>query len=197
MNAQTFFQSPGFRIFKRNFEKDLMKHQTDALDFMDLNNPGNICAPTGTGKSRIIYSDLLDKIQFNTLDTFVIVSHRLLLNIQHLDGIFELFKNLLPHVGIIYVGSYQIDPTNYINDPELNSRLLNANISIAELISSSINKSDINNKIAEHKRNGRDVIVISTYHSLDKLEDTYIHTLYCDEAHFLASPKERRIIILK
>lgn len=179
-----------YRIFERNFITSLMNHQNTSLDEMVRNDSLTICMPTGTGKSRIIYADILDNIKQPSFDTFVIASHRLLLNVQHFSELFDTFKTLMPSVGFIFVGSYQLDLSELRKNSSMNSVLLKYETNYKELITSCLSVEDVNYHVKRHRDCGRDVIIITTYHSLDKLKEIDIHTLYCDEAHFLATARE-------
>lgn len=185
-----FYQTSTFRKFQRKFTNELNKHQNDALDFMDDNDRGTICMPTGTGKSRIIYGDMLDKIQFPTYDVFAIASHRLLLNSQHLSEITCIFNELFPRIGIVFIGSMKIDPVQLFGS-EINARLASENITTTELIACVSSNKEVVDLINFHKSNNRDTIIITTYHSMDKIRNINIHTLYCDEAHTLVTTQEQ------
>lgn len=188
--ANTIYDTPEYRIFERRYFSELAAHQVACTDEMLLNNHLTICMPTGTGKSRIIYADLLDRLKRPTFDTVVIASHRLLLNVQHFNEMFETFKILASKIGFIFVGSSAIDISSLMNDVDMNTKLAEMNVSYNELISTCLSPDEIDKTIKRHQSEGRDTIIITTYHSLDKLKNAIIDTIYCDEAHFLATTKE-------
>lgn len=176
------------RIANKKYNKNHEPHQHTVLEDMDLVDKLVICMPTGSGKSRIIYSDIMNNM-IDENKIFAIASHRLLLNSQHLNDLFHVFKEHIGHVGFIIVGSEGFDTKRFQNDPEINSKLAELNLSYTDLFTSSLSTSEITSKSQEHIHNNRDVIIISTYNSLDKLKNLNIDCIYCDEAHFLATPK--------
>jgi superfamily II DNA or RNA helicase len=178
------------RIFEREYVSQLRPHQNACLTKMISEDKMTICMPTGTGKSRVIYADMLDHLKAPTFDTFVIASHRLLLNVQHFNELFSTFEILATKIGFIFVGSGGVDLSEFQKNLSLNAKLAQAKVNYPDLISTCSSASEIFEKVAEHHQAKRDVIIISTYHSLHKLNKIKIHTLYCDEAHFLATPAE-------
>jgi hypothetical protein len=180
----------------KNFKK-ILKERIDMLspDQLDLynkmlkNNKLQICIPTGAGKGYLMMVHMLNRI-LNSNKINVITSHRLMLNSQHLDDLFQILTPVIGEIGFIFLGSsnynsikYQ-DPKKY---PELNKALLEKGLSYNDLISSTTSKVELDSLIKFHKKNNRNVIVLTTYHSLFKLEGFNIGTIYNDEAHALAS----------
>jgi superfamily II DNA or RNA helicase len=68
--------------------------------------------------------------------------------------------------------------------------LIKSKISFNELYLNTLSTKEIKNYVDKYKEEGKKVIIITTYHSLDKLNGVDIDTLYCDEAHTLATEKE-------
>lgn len=184
------YHTSEFRKFRNSYQRALLPHQGKMTDLMIDNDVLTVCMPTGTGKSRIIYADILERLQDPSFDTFVVASHRLLLNIQHLNELFETFRPVLSTIGFIFIGSYQIDLDEFVINKESNHLLSKLQMNYRDIVASETNEDRINYLVNNHKANGRDVIIITTYHSLDKLKNINIHTIYCDEAHFLASENE-------
>jgi hypothetical protein len=181
-------------------EKEYLKERVNTLssDQLELynkmleNNKLQICIPTGAGKGYLMMVHILNRI-LNSDKINVITSHRLMLNSQHLDDLFQTLTPFIGKIGFIFLGSsnyntakYQ-DPEKY---PELNKALLEKGLSYNDLISSTISKKELKSLIKFHKKNNRNVIVLTTYHSLFKLEGINIGTIYNDEAHTLASNNE-------
>jgi len=153
----------------------------------------NICYPTAAGKGYIMIYDIFRRILETDENILAIASHRLMLNSQHLDDMFLTLVNLIGNIGFVFVGSDKyIHPFTELSDTDNNkiifeSKLREKGLSDRDLIVSSTNKNTINKKINEHISKNRKVIIISTYNSINKLEDININTLYCDEAHTLAN----------
>lgn len=145
-----------------------------------------ICIPTGGGKNYLMFIDILFRIIKSKGNIFAISSHRLMLNNQHLTDIFELLSPLVGEVGFVFVGSSKYDVSKF-QIPSFNIPLAKKKLSFNEIVSSTTSKKDVESLVSNHISNGRKVIVISTYHSLHTLKGLEIDTLYCDEAHTLAS----------
>jgi superfamily II DNA or RNA helicase len=194
---QNAYTSEDFRLFELNLPT-LSKHQKEFVKCMIKNDKYTICMPTGCGKSMIIYRDMIDHLKSPSCDTFVIASHRLMLNSQHFDDLFRDMIDVTGSIGYIFVGSSNVDVNNIfdIEDKDdlllkqkFNRKMKELGIKNEELISSATRTDEVKRMVSEHKDAGRDVIIITTYHSMDKLKDIDIHTLYCDEAHLLATEK--------
>jgi hypothetical protein len=149
-----------------------------------------ICIPTGGGKNYIMMMDILKHLIVTKEKIFAIASHRLMLNNQHMNDMFELFKPMIGSIGYIFVGSSEFDYTKFMTNPELNKLLFKKGLSYNEIISSVTNKFDLNKAVKSHLDSGRQVVILTTYHSLHTLKDLTIDSLYCDEAHTLASTED-------
>jgi hypothetical protein len=165
----------------------LYSRQREIFDTMDRVNKLQICIPTGAGKNYLMMVDLLRRINKNQRNIFAISTHRLMLNTQHLNDIFKNLSNDLGSIGFIFVGSSSYDVSRFKEDKILNSTLRDLNLSYNEIILSTINKKELNESVEKHFSQNRQVVILTTYHSLDKLSDLEIDTIYCDEAHTLAS----------
>lgn len=183
------FYNKEFHKFKREFYRNLSEDQNRICNRMIDEDIMNICMPTGTGKSYIIYADMLEYLQSPSLDVFTIATHRLMLNSQHFGDLFNLLNSVVGGIGYIFVGSQNIDLASLQENVEFNQKLKDQNLRYEEIISCTTSSKKINELVSEHKSKNRDVIIISTYNSLDRLKDVNIHTLYCDEAHLLATEK--------
>ena len=192
-------------------EKRIKKSNEDQLDcFYEMykNNRLTICLPTGGGKGHLMITDLLNRIITTNESIFAIATHRLMLNTQHMSDIIGDFLPTTGKIGYIFVGSIKFNSAFLENeidmerDPikrekkrqkliDFNSRLYKLGLSRDSIISSVISSPELNEKIAEHIKEGRKVVIVTTYHSLMKLGSIDIDTIYCDEAHILATNSQK------
>jgi Kyanoviridae helicase len=185
------FKSKKFKKFNNKFMNSMNKHQDEYLKDMLDDDRLTICMPTGTGKSRIIQGDLIDHIKDTREDVFTIATHRLMLNTQHISEIFEKLSIVLGSIGFIFVGSREFDVSEFMETTKMNKKMKELSLNYDDLILSTTSSDEIEQSVSKHQRAGRDVIIISTYHSLDRLKNLDINTIYCDEAHLLATEKEQ------
>lgn len=166
----------------------LTDDQKDLFDQMQLNNLLQICIPTGAGKGYLMMIHLLNQIlNKNSID--VISSHRLMLNTQHFNDLFDILSPFLGDVGFIFMGSSSLTKSikKYQENKKFNTILKNKGLSWNDIISSTISTKTLKSSIKKHKENNRKIVILTTYHSLFKLENIDINTIYNDEAHILAS----------
>jgi len=156
-------------------------HQSKALEAIDKFNKGQIILPTGTGKTRVqvamIVRDMIAQANAGTLGTYVIASHRLLLNKQLMDELLDLCLKCGLPVNALYVGSARQD------DKEVYDKYFQHNIGDFR-VDYTTSGMDIRNFANETKAVNRHLIVVSTYHSFDNL--AYLESIdICayDEAH--------------
>ena len=156
-----------------------------------------LCYPCGFGKGYLIGTDLLKHLLYNdTARVFALASHRLGLNDQHVSDIFKLLIPLLGDVVFAFLGSSggldmvemcrendylltrQIDAYNTANpDRRITPNGLTITTTKPDKLVEFINR-----------HHGKKVVIITTYHSMGILSSIEeLHTLYCDEAHELAS----------
>lgn len=175
----------------------LKPDQLVAFDTMQRENLLQLCYPCGFGKGYIIITDLMHQIVNNDeARIFAVCSHRLGLNDQHASDTFKALKPLIGKVAFAFVGSnggLDMDQLSKDDDYEL-LRLMNKynqnntkKIAPNELTITTTSGENLDNFIKRHF--DKKVVIISTYHSLKRLSQPglNIHTLYCDEAHELAS----------
>ncbi len=165
----------------------LNKDQKSLYEQMQIKNKLQICIPTGAGKGYLMMSDLLNQIIDTNNKIFAISSHRLMLNTQHLNDIFDLLSPLIGNIGYIFVGSSKYDVSKFQNNIELNTGLLKKKLSYNEIISSTTSSKDVDELVKSHLSKGRKVVILTTYHSLHTLKNVEIDTIFNDEAHTLAS----------
>lgn len=175
-----------YQEFLRQYESISYSFQNNAGIFLDNHKISTFSIPTGAGKSRIIYTDILKNIVSSKI--FTIASHRLMLNSQHLKSMLTQFELLTGNIGYIFVGSdgFKLKVKNKTRI-RLNNLLKNKGLNYKDIISSTTSEKEIIEIIKNHAQNNRKVVIISTYHSLNKLKNINIDTIYCDEAHILAT----------
>lgn len=176
--------------YLKNKISSLNVDQKSLFDQMQNDNLLQICIPTGAGKGYLMIIDLLNQVVSEKSKTFVISSHRLMLNTQHLNDIFDTMSPMIGNIGYIFVGSSKYDTSKFQNNVEFNTQLLKKGISYNEIVSSTNRKSEIEEIVKNHHNAGRKVIILTTYHSLHTLKGLEIDTIYNDEAHTLASESE-------
>ena len=175
---------------KCKFLSEMLEHQSDVLTEMYDANRLTIALPTGTGKSRIIYGDIFNKSDIYGLGNFVIASHRLLLNSQHFTECFNIFKWILNKYAFIFVGSGGYDYSELIKNTENLQILGYLQKSFSDCILHAKTTRELTTMTEKLNNEGISVIVITTYHSMIKLKDVKFISLYCDEAHTLATPSQ-------
>jgi superfamily II DNA or RNA helicase len=161
--------------------------QRSLFNEMQSNSRLQVCVPTGVGKGYLMIVDLLNRLLNSQEKVFVISSHRLMLNTQHLNDIFIELGPFLGQFGFIFVGSskYDVDKFQYV--PEFNQKLQQSKLNYHDIVSSTTSKKEVGELVDNHLKNDRKVIVLTTYHSLHTLSSLEIDTIYNDEAHTLAS----------
>jgi predicted Holliday junction resolvase-like endonuclease len=102
-----------------------------------------ICIPTGAGKGYLMMIDILNRILNSQETIFAISSHRLMLNTQHLNDLFEMLSPFVGNIGFVFVGSSKYDTSKFQNNPFLNKSLLKSKLSYDEIISSTTNTKEV------------------------------------------------------
>lgn len=158
-------------------------HQTKAIQGTLLNDRGQIIIPTGTGKTRIQVhlhiESMLDKLKGNGCGVYVIGAHRLLLCKQLMDELQDLCLKIGIPINALYVGSARHDEKDiyeqYFHHGIDKDTYESTYTTVMEEVKAFYEKT------MKAKRN---LIVVSTYHSFDKLkviDDIELCTY--DEAH--------------
>lgn len=174
----------------------LKPDQLVAFDTMQREDLLQLCYPCGFGKGYLIITDLMHQIVNNDdARIFALCSHRLGLNDQHASDTFKSLKPLIGKVAFAFVGSnggLNMDQLSKENNFELLRLMIKYNqgtkqIAPKQLTITTTNSNDLDAFIKRHY--DKKIVIISTYHSLRRLAQPGldIHTLYCDEAHELAS----------
>lgn len=156
-------------------------HQEKALEAIDKNAKGQIILPTATGKTRLqvamIVKDMITQSQDGTLGTYVIASHRLLLNKQLMDELLDLCLRCGLPVNALYVGSARHD------DKEVYDKYFHDIVGDFR-VDYTTSGTAIKTFATETSNEGRHLIVVSTYHSFDNLSSLdAIDICAYDEAH--------------
>ena len=167
----------------------LNEDQLDIYNQMLEKHKLQICLPTGVGKGYVMRIDILRRI-LGDENVIAIASHRLILNTQHTDDIIDSLTNIINDVRFIFVGSDNYNMNKHQSNNKMVKSLIKSKISFNELYLNTLSTKEIKNYVDKYKKEGKKVIIITTYHSLDKLNGIDIDTLYCDEAHTLATEKE-------
>ena len=189
--------------------KDLIKtfsvDQKEMFDILNENSKYQFRVPTGVGKGYVMMVHILNSVMNADYSKFVISSHRLSLNNQHLRDLIDFYVdlNLVSKIKFLSVGSQALSINKLLSDDyelakKFNNQLFEYNfefdiknkITQSDIFQSTLSKRDVNKIIKKNDKNGFKTIIITTYNSLDKLKDQEIDTIYLDEAHILASEKE-------
>jgi len=164
--------------------------QKSLFEEMYKNDKLQICIPTGAGKGFLMIADILNQVVNTENKIFAVATHRLMLNTQHFNDIFEILTPFIGEIGFIFVGSSKYDTRKLQENTDLNKALLVAGLSFNEIISSTTIGKEVDEMVQEHLNKCRKVVLLSTYHSLHTLKNLEIDSLYPDEAHTLASEED-------
>lgn len=173
-----------------NFKKNMRSFQIDAFNSSLTSNIGQICMPTGTGKTlvqkAIHVNDMIEKNKLHETGIYVIASHRLGLCNQ----LFEQCMNLIFDCGIecdmLYIGSEKYDFSKIIEKYSENKISISTNSFDAK---STTLSDQILSAAKNSKKAGHHLFIVSTYHSFSRLEalknlnNTPISVCTFDEAH--------------
>jgi hypothetical protein len=181
--------SEGNPIFKP--ARDIYNYsQLECYEKMQSTDVLTVILPTGTGKGYLLFIDLLSRIFYKRGKVFAICSHRIGLNKQHTMDMFEEYKDFIGTIGYIFIAS-----ETYQESDEKRSeyvaclKTVNPNSHIDDLISTLKPGQSLQEVIDLHHRNGRSVVIVSTYHSMQKLHGVDIDVIYCDEADKMIGSK--------
>lgn len=176
------FGKPDVTAFNKwaEFHRD---HQQAAINAAVENDSGQIIIPTGTGKTRIQIhihaADMIRKSDMNQTGVYVVGAHRLLLCAQLMDDLRDLCIRCKIPVNVLYVGSARHD------DKMVYDRYFAHGITQDTFESHfTTTMEDILNFANKTKEQRRHLLIVSTYHSFDRLKvlDSIDVCTY-DEAH--------------
>lgn len=174
----------------KEFNDQHREHQAAAIAACANQTIGQISIPTGTGKTRIqIHLHLMDMVEMaeqGSCGVYVIAAHRLALCRQLLyDLVDKVVACKLPF-DILLVGSDNVE------EGRLYEKYMKDNINktntyaTATTVSAEIKEAAI---LAEKEK--RNLLVVSTYHSLDRLKVLdRVNVLTYDEAHTITSSRQ-------
>lgn len=182
LNAIELFTTIEKYISDKN--NSLSQDQKDILNMMNLVEKLMICIPTGAGKGYIMRNRILNLLHNKIRKTLLVVTHRLILNGQHLNDIFKDTIPLAANTGYVWIGS---DEPNLTKESltllESYNRKFRREFVVEELIKKARNSSDVERLSNEFKSKGMNVVVISTYHSLEYALKIKYDETYLDEVH--------------
>lgn len=158
-------------------------HQTKAIQGTLLNDRGQIIIPTGTGKTRIQVhlhiESMLEKLKSNETGVYVIGAHRLLLCKQLMDELQDLCLKIGIPINALFVGSARHDEKDvfeqYFHQGIDKDTYESTYTTVTEEVKAFYEKT---------MQSKRHLIVVSTYHSFNKLKVIDpIELCTYDEAH--------------
>jgi len=162
----------------------LSDDQKDILSMMNLEDKLMICIPTGAGKGYIMRNRILNLLYDKTPKTLLVVTHRLMLNGQHLNDIFKDTIPLAANTGYIWIGSDEPNLTQEcLHLLESYNRKFRRRFIVEQLVKKARNSAEVDRLSREFKSHGKNVIVISTYHSLEYALKLKYDESYLDEIH--------------
>jgi len=173
--------------------KSLNMDQYSLFSEMEENNLLQVCIPTGAGKGYLMMVDLLSHISKKKENIFVVASHRLMLNSQHMNDIFSILSKMIGDIGYIFVGSSKFDVGKLFENPEITKSLFKRKIAPHEIISITTSTKEVDEMVKNHIKSNRKVVIFTTYHSMGTLKNLNIDTLYCDEAQTLATDADQSL----
>ena len=164
--------------------------QLECFNKMQSSDKLTIILPTGTGKGYLLFVDLLARIYNKNGKVFAICSHRIGLNKQHTSDMFKEFRDFAGDIGFVFVASetFGANENNKIEYDKL-LEAVNPDVNTEDLISTLKPGQSLQEIIDLHHRENRSVVIVSTYHSLQKLHNVDIDTIYCDEADKMVGSK--------
>lgn len=157
----------------------LSEEKPPLLDEISKHNHGQVIFPTGTGKSVYQQMMIVDDIKecFPERRSYLIASHRLLLNKQLLVKISGALESLGVKFNVLFVGSGKESKEEFAEfhkDKDI-SHIVEAKFTT---------RTDEIEKFKEKTINGgKYLLIVSTYNSIDKLYTTPIRIGLFDEAH--------------
>lgn len=180
-----------------DFELSLYDHQRETFNKCINETIGQCSLPTGSGKTKVqialILRDMVKKNEASELGIYGIASHRLVLNQQLITELVDEANQLGIKFKVLFVGSlkYKSNGKEYEDDviPEAGQIHLQA-----DDVKSTLSKSEINEFIDLAKHNGKHTLIVSTYHSFDKLSGINIDVFTCDEAHTISCAEDNDFV---
>ena len=167
-----------------DWTKNHRAHQVDAILKATGKTIGQICLPTGTGKTRVqIHLHVKDMLGASTPGVYVITAHRLALCRQLLVELVDLVVKCGIEFDIVFVGSDRFD------EDAVYERYMKEGVDKENTdVTTSTSPKEVLEACTIHPN--RVKIVVSTYHSLHQLRLlSSINRITYDEAHTIASSR--------
>ena len=153
-------------VFADEFFNKLRPHQKEAVSELSAVDIGQCILPTGCGKTMIqqalILKDAMEKQECQTYGKYLIGCHRLLLSKQLIIGIIEIFKKCELPFNVLIVNSDNHNNSDFKLPIDEN------------LVTPSTVKSDIDTAFRRATLQKRHLLIVSTYHSIDRLLNKYV-----------------------
>lgn len=168
-------------VFANQFFDSLRPHQKASLVNSTSCDIGQFILPTSTGKTRagisILLKDALEKHNLKKSGVYLIGNHRLTLSEQLIDETIKTFKNCGLLFDVLLVNSDKNDNSDF-QLPIDKFEVLNTTT-----------EDDIKRFHRISRKNNKHLLIVSTYHSVNRLKDLYIDIAVFDEAHELTKDK--------
>lgn len=171
-----------FEAFKLYCDKH-RQHQKGAIKAIEGQRIGQVTIPTGTGKTRIQVSvhvaDMIAKSKIGETGVYVISAHRLALCSQLLEDLIEVSVMSGLKFDLLYIGSERF------NDDKVHFHYKSKGFTkYVANTTNTTSKFEVEKAAKIAKESNRHLLVVSTYHSFDKLETIpEIDICTYDEAH--------------
>lgn len=174
----------------RKFANGHREHQATAIEASKKAPIGQICIPTGTGKTRIQVHlhvlDMLEKTEKQETGVYVITAHRLALCRQLLNELIDMVAHCHLPFDVLFVGSSRVD-----EDAVYEKYMMQGISKETTYIKVTTKQTEIKKTVNLARAEGRHTIIVSTYHSMDRLRKLdRIDTVTYDEAHTIASSRQ-------
>ena len=186
---------PNFGTFD-NWMKNNRDHQNEAFKAIQKATIGQICLPTGTGKTRVQIaahiSKMIEMCKNNEYGTFVVGAHRLALCSQLLTELITVAVNAGIPFDILFIGCERF------SDDKVHCKFKNKGFnSYVNEATSTTRSNEVREAVERAHSRNRHVICVSTYQSFDKLDalDNVTQCTY-DEAHTLINHEFMENILL-
>lgn len=164
------------------FKGMLYPHQLSAFDECMVAVKGQVSMPTGSGKTKtqiaLILEDMYKKNKIGESGVYGIASHRLMLNTQLIRELSETTLKMGFDFKVLFVGSGNVDADD-LQPTEQDLDMDSTNVR------STLKTEAVSEMVDDCKSCNSHLLIVSTYHSIDKLKNIHIDLLCCDEAHTL------------
>jgi len=164
--------------------------QLECYQKMQASDKLTVILPTGTGKGYLLFVDLLSRIYQKSGKVFAICSHRIGLNKQHTADMFNEFRDFAGDIGYIFVASEKFEENAGRSlEYEKLLEVVNPDVNVQDLVTTLKPGGNLQEIIDFHHHNNRSAVIVSTYHSMQKMHGVDIDVIYCDEADKMVNNK--------